>query len=133
MTVRPNNKKKTMKGKFEPVIDQMFRGLADEYGYEVHYEPTVYTLNIPHNYVPDYELKWDDGRRTVIEVKGYFRYEDQRKALAFRKDYPDVDYRMIFQKNHPIRKGSKTTYLDWAKKNNIPAVVGDSVPKEWLE
>lgn len=133
MTVRPNKKKKTMKGKFEPKIDAMFRGLADEYGYKVEYEPRTYTINIAHNYTPDYEITHSDGRRKVFEVKGFFRYDDQRKAIAFRKDFPDVDYRLIFQKNNPIRKGSKTTYLDFAQKHGIPAVVGEAVPEEWLK
>lgn len=131
MTVRPNNKKKNLKGRFEPVIDQLFRGMADEYGYEVHYEPTVYTLNITHDYTPDFEIVHPDGRRKVFEVKGFFRYDDQRKAIAFRKDFPDVDYRLIFQKDNPIRKGSKLTYSGWAEKNGIPASVG-TIPKEWL-
>lgn len=120
------------KGKFEPKIAKIFEGLEEEYGFTTVYEPKSYSVRIPQLYTPDFELKFSDGRVKVFETKGYFRYEDQRKVLAFRNDYPGIQYHIVFERNNPIRKNSKLTYMDWAAKHGIPAAVGE-VPKEWLK
>ena len=132
MNPKPNKKKTNFKGRFEPKIDALFKGMADEYGISVRYEPWVYPVRIEQDYVPDFELTGSDGATKIIECKGFFRYEDQRKVLAFRRDYPDVPYYMIFEKDNPIRKGAKMTYTGWATKHGIPSAIG-TVPVEWLK
>jgi hypothetical protein len=132
MAQRVNKRKKELKGKFEPKMNVLFEGLAQEFKYDLAYEPYHYDIKIEQVYTPDFELSNAMGDRKVFECKGFFRYEDQRRVLAFRKDYPDVPYYLVFERNNPIRKGSKSTYLDWAAKHGIPAAVGE-VPKEWFE
>lgn len=132
MAQRPNKRKRELKGKFEPKMAVLFEGLAAEYKYDCSYEPYHYDIQIEQVYTPDFELHQPGGARKVFEVKGFFRYEDQRRVLAFKRGYPDIPYYLIFERNNPIRKGSRTTYLDWAAKHGIPAAVGE-IPKEWFE
>lgn len=128
-------KEPKFKGSFEPKAYESMQGLAKEFGYTVAYEPLTFKIKIEQNYTPDFVLsdfKHPNPKTKFIETKGYFRYEDQKKVKAFRNDYPDVEYYILFERNNPIRKGSKTTYLDWAKKNGITAAVGPEVPKGWF-
>lgn len=121
-----------LRGGFEPQVEKILKGMQREYGFDIGYEKLSYTVSIPTTYVPDFKLQWPDGSFKVLECKGYFDYADQRKVLAFRDSYPDVDYHIVFERNNPIRKNAKMRYLDWAKKNGIKAAVGE-VPKEWFE
>lgn len=128
-------KEPKFKGSFEPKAYESLQGLAREFGYHLAYEPLTFKIKIEQNYTPDFVLSdfnHPNPRTMFIETKGYFRYEDQKKAKAFRKDYPDVEYYILFERNNPIRKGSKTTYLDWAEKNGIKAAIGPEVPKGWF-
>lgn len=52
--------------------------------------------------------------------------------LAVRRNYPELDIRILFQKNNKLR-GSKLRYTDWAIRNNFnDTAVGDTIPVEWL-
>lgn len=121
-----------LKGSFEPKVYVNLEGLAKEHGYTLKYEPFTFKVPIPQDYTPDFVLH-REGREIIIETKGYFRYEDQKKVKAFRNAYPGADYYMLFEKNNPIRKGAKLTYTGWAEKNGIKAAVGTTIPEEWLK
>lgn len=48
-----------------------------------------------------------------------------------KKQHPELDIRFVFQKNNPLRKGSKLRYTDWAEKYGFPHSV-NSIPEDWL-
>jgi hypothetical protein len=47
---------------------------------------------------------------------------------------PDLDIRMLFMRNNPITKTSKTKYSDWCDKRGIKYHISanGSVPEEWI-
>jgi len=81
------------------------------------------------HYVPDFILP----NGIYIEVKGYLRSEDRKKMILVKKQHPDIDLRLIFQRaSNRIYKKSKTTYADWARKHGFIYADNGRVPREWL-
>lgn len=92
-------------------------------GYE--YEPKdkkikYQKLPTSHTYLPDIMI---DG--WIYELKGYFSAENRKKMVDVMRCNPDLKLTMVFMTNNPIRKGSKTRYLDWCKKEGIDAIMFD--------
>lgn len=81
-------------------------------------------------YTPDFTFQ-RSGRTLFVEIKGRFTSQDRTKMRLVRKAYPEHDIRIVFQRNHPLRKGSTTHYTDWAAKVGFPCIVGNSIPEEW--
>ena len=49
-----------------------------------------------------------------------FKYEDMRKMILLQEQHPDTPILLIFQNSKTkIRKGSPTSYGDWATKHNF--------------
>jgi hypothetical protein len=69
----------------------------------------------------------------ILEGKGYFDSQDRKKMEAVKRDNPLLDIRIVFQRDQAIRKGSKTRYSDWSKKNGFPCCFGISIPDEWIK
>ena len=84
-----------------------------------------------HKYTPDFTLYLGD-RIVYVESKGRLDPDARKKMLAVREAHPDVDLRILFQREQPIRKGSKAMYSDWARKSGFQYAFGDSIPEEWL-
>ena len=82
-----------------------------------------------HKYTPDFVL--DNG--IVIETKGQFTVEDRKKHVLVKEQHPALDIRFVFSRaSSPIRKGSKTTYADWCRKEGF--LFADKViPQAWLD
>lgn len=91
------------------------------------YESKKYKYVIESNYTPDFFVG-----ETVYEAKGFFKPEQRRKMLAVKKQHPELDIRMIFQRNNTLSKSSKTTYGDWCDKHGFPWCVFPLIPKEWF-
>lgn len=95
------------------------------------YEP--FKLKYPvvyfRRYLPDFVLKDD---KMVIEFKGWFTAGDRKKLIAVRKEYPDLDIRIVFEKDNWMTKKHKDRYSDWAKKNGFKYHIGISLPEEWM-
>jgi len=84
-------------------------------------------------YLPDFRVTRDDGSVLIIEYKGRLTIDGRQKILAIKTQYPDVDFRLIFERpNNPINKGSNTTYGEWATKHNIIWAYS-RMPKSWLK
>jgi hypothetical protein len=95
----------------------------------VHYETT--RLKYPQkdgSYVPDFEVIRPIRTRLFIEAKGRFLGKDRTKLKAVKAAHPEIDLRIVFQRNAPICKGSKTRNLDWAAKNGFIATVFPELP-----
>lgn len=80
-------------------------------------------------YTPDFFL--DNG--VIVEAKGRLTADNRRTYEAFVKQYPELDWRMLIQRDQPIRKGSKTKYSDWCISLGVPYHIGERIPDEWCE
>ena len=69
----------------------------------------------------------------VIEFKGRFQGADRKKLLLVKQQWPDLDLRIVFQKNNPINKGSETKCSDWCNRYGFKWYVGISLPQEWID
>lgn len=94
------------------------------------YEPDFFKYTQPEivrTYNPDFKT----GTGNIyLEAKGKLDLETRKKMVWFKLSCPDV--RIIFLFMNPsvkIRKGSKTTYGDWATKEGFEWL--DS-RKDWL-
>lgn len=82
-----------------------------------------------HVYTPDFKIP---HRKWMLETKGRLDYAERSKLLHIKASNPDLDLRIVFQRDNVIRKGSKTKYSDWANAHGFPYAIG-KVPDEWLE
>ena len=102
-------------------------------GIDLFYE----THQIPYQlaYVPDLSLPKKAGGIMHIELKGYLRPEDRTKMRRARKAHPNLDLRILFQRNEWLTTKHKMRYLDWAEKNKLKAHVSPSgqLPSDWLD
>jgi hypothetical protein len=101
-------------------------------GQPVPYESTKIKYTKPettHTYTPDFVLP----SGIVVETKGRLMVADRQKHLLIKAQHPSLDIRFVFSRSAaPIRKGSKTTYGDWATKHGF-IYADKSVPKAWLK
>lgn len=79
-------------------------------------------------YVPDFQIPTPLRREFFVEAKGRFVGKDRTKLKAVKAAHPEIDLRIVFQRNNPITKGSKTRNLDWAAKNGFKATVFPELP-----
>jgi predicted nuclease of restriction endonuclease-like RecB superfamily len=108
------------RNEFERVVDKQLKRSKVTYSYESEKIPYI----LYGNYIPDFILETKDGK-VYIECKGHFRVEDKRKLSAVKKQYPDMDLRIVFY-------SSKPKDIKWAEKRKIPWAVG-KIPREWLK
>jgi predicted nuclease of restriction endonuclease-like RecB superfamily len=129
------NKKRTkpddVRNSFEVDVLKQLQGRQRSGGYAIAYEEEGIDYVIKHVYIPDFIIEWESGKKRYIESKGYLRKEDARKMIAVKKQHPDLDIRILFQKDKKISKNSRTTYTAWATKNGFDCAVG-VIPPHWF-
>lgn len=107
-------------------LDLRSKGVAFEY------ETVKLAYTVPesaHSYRPDFLLP----NGIIVESKGLFSLEDRKKHLLVKEQHPSLDIRFVFSRSaSPIRKGSKTTYADWCRKNGF-LFADKLIPPEWLD
>ena len=90
-------------------------------------------------YTCDFVLFKPDGSLLYIETKGRFMSSDRSKHRLLKKQFPDVDLRILFSDNGKVSAGTRN--MDWAAKYDIPAALivkptktrsGKYIPREWL-
>lgn len=111
--VIPLAKKRNYRSKFEARVGATLRGSRAKY------EPFRIAYEIPARvakYLPDFVLP--DG--TIIEAKGKWDAGDRKKHKLLKAQHPDKRIIVVLMNpNNKLRKGSKTTYAQWADANNI--------------
>jgi len=122
--------------------ERRLREKLDAAGANYTYEGTTYALVLdvpghmcsecrsrkiirPTRYTPDFEFL-DTG--WIVEAKGKFDAKARKIALAFRAQYPNKRYALLFQRDNWMNKHKTSRYSDWCKKHDIPYAVGNSVP-----
>ena len=105
-----------MRSKFEERVARTLKKLKIPF----NYESTKLRFTQPEKkrvYKPDFELP-ETG--IFVECKGRLTADDRRKLEWVKAQHPDVCIVLLFQKaDNAIRKGSKTTYGDWATKTGF--------------
>lgn len=135
MKLKPPGKNIRIRTKTGVVVrSKLEQRVADDLtvrGINYLYEKDKIPYTIPkseHVYTPDLRIKHRDW---IIEIKGLLSYNDQLKMLHVKASNPELDIRFVFQRDQPIRKGSKTKYSDWCRKHGFPCAFG-SIPQEWI-
>ena len=119
---------------FELETSKTLRRWRRKLGFEFEYETIVLEYEVPARvakYTPDFPVTNRDGHEWYLETKGRFDTDDRKKHKLLKEQRPDLDIRIYFMRDNPIRKGSKTKYSDWCRKLNIPFCVGE-LNKEWF-
>ena len=80
-------------------------------------------------YLPD--LVFRNG--TIIEVKGKFTARDRRLAEGIKRQYPNLDFRLVFDRDNKLAKSSTTRYSGWCKSREIPCVFKGTIPESWIK
>lgn len=116
------------RSKFEKEI----AGDLEARGIDYSYEPFRLSYVKPAkncSYTPDYVL----ANGIIVEAKGFFEPADRTKHLLIKEQCPHLDIRFVFQNSKTkLRKGSKTTYADWATKNGFK-FADKTIPQEWID
>lgn len=116
---------------FRSGLEESMIAELEELNIEPNYEAVKLEYIIPeskHVYTPDFPI----SPHIIIETKGRWVVEDRQKMLLLIKQYPNIDFRMVFYNaNQKIKKGSKTSYADWCDKHNIKWA-HKHIPQEWL-
>ena len=108
--------KNNYKSKFESNVAASFRKHKVPFAYETRKFPFVQPAK-KRNYTPDFELP-ETG--LFVECKGKLTKEERDKLIWIKETYPDLPFVLLFMRaRNPIRKGSKTSYSDWADANGI--------------
>lgn len=85
------------------------------------YESLKLLYTLESSYTPDF---FSEKLKRVIEFKGHFRIEDKRKMLAVKKQYPELDFRIVF-----YSKSLKN--IKWCEKHGFLWAIQD-IPEDWL-
>lgn len=82
-----------------------------------------------HTYTPDFPIT----NKIIIETKGRFLTSDRMKMLLIQKQYPEYDFRFVFNNSKArISKISKTTYGEWCERNGFK-YADKFIPQSWLD
>lgn len=98
-------------------------------------DPKFETRKLPfiehknRKYTPDFPV----AKNLIIETKGRFLTADRMKMLMIQKQYPDIEFRFIFNNSKSrISKVSKTTYGKWCEQNGFK-YADNKIPQEWIQ
>lgn len=118
-----------LKGSFEKqIVEQLNKHKNVKWFYE---EMTMDYYEV-RKYIPDFVIETKDSS-FILEAKGWFRPEDRRKMKLIKKQCPDLDIRILFQRaENKLNKNSNTTYAMWAEKNGFKWASG-KIPEDWLK
>lgn len=120
------------KSQFERNVAQSLRKSKVKFGYETRKFPFVQPSK-KRNYTPDFELL-ETG--LFVECKGKLTKEERDKLLWIQEAYPDLPFALLFMRaRNYIRKGSKTTYAQWATDNGFEWADWETegFPKKWMK
>lgn len=114
-------------GKYKSELEKK---IAKVLGKRATYETEYIHYLLPKKYKPDFVVNKEAGKM-YIEVKGWFRYEDQQKMRAVKFSNPSLDIRMFFPTDSKVQ-GSKMKNSEWCEKYSFEYAIG-TLPKDWLK
>jgi predicted nuclease of restriction endonuclease-like RecB superfamily len=93
----------------------------------LEYETELLEYFVPKFYKPDFIIR-SKPKDIYIEAKGFFTPSDRTKLLAVKEAHPDLDIRLLFQRDNWLTKAHKQRYSDWARKNGFPFSIYPELP-----
>lgn len=111
-------------GKYKSKLEEK---IAKIFGKKAKYETERLDYLLPKRYTPDFVIDRGEGR-VYLEVKGWFRYEDQAKMRAVQASNPKLDIRMYFPSDSKVQ-GSKMTNSQWCEKYGFVYYI-ETIPKD---
>lgn len=128
---KKRNKWKPYRVKFEYDLAKQI----ERAGYDIYYEAITVNYTVPtsnHKYTPDFILPKRFKDFILVEAKGRMTLEMRKKYLYIKQSRPELDLRFVFlEPTRKIRKGSKTTYAQWAEKNGF-LWSDKEIPDSWF-
>ena len=112
----------TVRSGFEALVIDKARRLTD-----LLYEPDAFEYTVTRKYTPDVRLP----NGIYVEIKGRFVGADRSKHRKIREQHPELDIRLVFQRNDKLYKGAKSTYTEWCDRLGIKWAIGE-IPEEWI-
>ena len=97
-------------------------------GIDFQYEHERIPYIVERKYLPDFQLP----NGIYVEAKGWFRDEDCRKMRLLKAQYPDKEFRFLFQNLNTKVQSKRFTNQQWAEKYNFAYCEG-RVPDAWLK
>lgn len=82
---------------------------------------------VERSYTPDVFL----SNGIIVEVKGIFTSHDRKIAAAMQEQHPNLDIRMVFQRDNKLSRSSSTRYSTWCEKKGIKCAIA-KIPEEWV-
>jgi hypothetical protein len=73
------------------------------------------------------------GPSSYIETKGRLTSGDRKLLKGVRECNPDIDLRLIFDRDNKLSKQSKTRYSEWAAQFGFAYAIGGRVPPNWIK
>jgi len=126
------SRKKAFKGSLEPQVYKGLRAFQGANKFKIDYETETIKYRLEKTYIPDFIITFKDGRKIYIEAKGFLRPENRAQLLAVKSQYPDIDLRLVFERDNKLRRTSTTRYSDWATQKGFKFSIGN-IPSEWFE
>lgn len=125
--------KPMMDRKLRSGYERKIRKCLEQKEVDYTYESMVIEYTVPeskHKYVPDFILP----NGVIVEGKGYWDAASRQKMARVIEQHPELDIRILFQRNNAINKKSKTHYSDWCSKRRIKFAISPQglIPEEWL-
>lgn len=132
MTKKKKKQPSIKTGKYQSQLEERIAKQLAKGGLKnVRYEPFKVAYTIRKDYIPDFVVVTKSGKEIYIEVKGWFRPEDRTKMRAVKSSHPELDIRMLFDKNNKVSSRGKMKYTEWCAKHGFKCAI-KSVPKEWF-
>lgn len=121
---------------FRSKFEQQIADYLTKRNIPFEYEGCKLSYTVPEtkrNYIVDWQI--GDNKNIIFESKGRLTSADRKKMLLVRDNNPEIVIRFIFMNSDvKIRKGSKTSYADWCRKNNFEFCdFRKGIPKQWLK
>lgn len=122
------------KGVLKSKLEKTVYGILHSRMGKVAYEPDTFSYVQPakrRTYTPDFRV----GKDKYIEVKGRLTKDDRDKLVWMKEQRPDITVYLLFSTGHnKIRRGSPTTYGEWADKNGFEwSDMKAGIPEHWLK
>lgn len=131
---RPSTKAAWRGTTFASNFEKDFAKYLTKLGIEWEYEADSFKwFPNPRVYHPDFKITKPDGTCFYIETKGYFDGSSRAKMAAIKKQFPELDVRMVFmdpRKKVSTSAKTPTTYAEWADKHGF-MWSSFTLPKEW--
>lgn len=120
------------KSQFEKNVAKAFK----VNGIKFEYEPEVVHFIQPEKkrkYIPDFKVRTKKAGVFLVETKGKLTAEDRKKLVWVKEQNPKLKLILVFMNSrNKLRKGSPTSYGEWATKNGFEWYDFDNgIPNAW--